>query len=169
MLDHVPAIVLTILLFYCTPREAALGHPGPCVHSSHSRRARAEVPFAPLGGPLGQFSRFLADPRAIKKSAAPGRGWLGVVRLRSQYQSQNPEDSPPPPSADHPGQRKSEKSGKVETGMLFFVPKFRIFPDFCRSKTNQKFVKNGMPQKHKKSRKYGPIGAPKLPVVIDFP
>ena len=68
-----------------------------------------------LWRPLGAHGPIFLDystPRSgIEKSAAPGRGWLGVVRLRSQYQSQIPKDFPPPPSADGPGRR---KTGKVE-------------------------------------------------------
>ena len=57
--------VLTILLSYCTTREAAPGDPDRC---SPPPGQHSTVRKSPLGTPWLDFSRFLADPRAIKKS-----------------------------------------------------------------------------------------------------
>ena len=79
MLDHVPAYgsaLYTLKLPRARPPWGTSAH-------SHSPRDRLEVPFAPFGRPLAQFSRFLAAPRPIKKSAIfppPPKSTQGVKK-----------------------------------------------------------------------------------------
>ena len=134
---QIPHYFPACLFFHCLIVPRASGPRDPRPQSDHLSYGLGTT-RRPLGAPWPDFCRFLAAPPAIKKSAAPGRGWLGVVRLRSQYQGQIPEDSPPPPSADHPGRRKIRKQmpGRIfrsqNTGF------FRIFTDL---KSIHKFIK----------------------------
>ena len=179
MLQNSPGLVPNGVLDHVlqTTHMFKLPHARGGARGPRSRNSTRCTPLAtdpkslcpPLAAPRLHFSRFWAAPRTIKKSAAPGRGLHGVVRLRSRYPGRIREDFPPLPSADAPGRLKIRKNPDKMRPGRFRRPQnvgfFRIFADL---KSNQKFFDFSTPSKiDPRAQKIDPW-APKAPFFMDF-